>query len=88
MPNGRRKIISFPDAPLRPKDPIEVAKVMEWTKAVDEALHPACGFLTFLTCHRHIVLRLGEKGVEDFLSCIVAKRSDHQMFLRALDLIY
>lgn len=58
----------FTNKPLRPKDPSEVAKVMEWTKAVDEALHPACGFLTFLTCHRHIVLRLGKEGVEEFLN--------------------
>jgi len=58
----------FTDNPLRPDDPLEITKVMEWTKAVDEALHPACGFLTFLTCHRHIVLRLGEKGVEEFLA--------------------
>jgi len=58
----------FTDKPLRPEDPLEITKVMEWTKAVDEALHPACGFLTFLTCHRHIVLRLGEEGVEEFLA--------------------
>ncbi len=58
----------FTEKPLRPADPLEITRVMYWTKAVDEALHPACGFVTFLTCHRHIVLRLGEEGVEKFLN--------------------
>ena len=59
---------TFPEMPLRPEDPFQIAKVMEWTKAVDEELHPACAWLTFLTCHRHIILRLGEEGVEEFLN--------------------
>ena len=41
--------------------------LLYWTKAVDEELHPACGFVTFLCSHRHIVLRLGEEGVQKFL---------------------
>lgn len=59
---------TFVERPLRPEDPLQIAKVMEWTKAVDEELHPACAWLTFLTCHRHIILRLGDQGVEDFLN--------------------
>ena len=59
---------TFLEKPLRPEDPLQIAKVMEWTKAVDEELHPACAWLTFLTCHRHIILRLGDQGVEDFLN--------------------
>ena len=57
----------FLDHPLRPTDALEHAKVLYWTKAVDEELHPACGFVTFLCSHRHIVLRLGEEGVRTFL---------------------
>jgi glutathione S-transferase len=41
--------------------------VLYWTKAVDEELHPACGFVTFLCSHRHTVWRLGEKGMKKFL---------------------
>ena len=57
----------FRKHPLRPNNALERSKVLYWTKAVDEELHPACGALTFLCCHRHIVLRLGEEGVEKFL---------------------
>ena len=57
----------FKDNPLRPTDALERTKVLYWTKAVDEELHPACGFVTFLCSHRHIVLRLGEEGVKQFL---------------------
>lgn len=58
---------SFPSPKLRPSVPIDHARVLYWTKAVDEELHPACGFLTFLCCHRHIVHRLGPEGVQKFL---------------------
>ena len=57
----------FTDIRLRPTDAPEHARVLYWTKAVDEALHPACGFVTFLASHRHIVLRLGPEKVEAFL---------------------
>jgi len=57
----------FSDHPLRPTDALGHARVLYWTKAVDEELHPACGFVTFLCSHRHIVLRLGEEGVQKFL---------------------
>ncbi len=57
----------FTDIPLRPTNALEHARVLYWTKAVDEALHPACGFVTYLACHRHIVLRLGPEKVEAFL---------------------
>ena len=56
-----------PDKPLRPADPLERTRVLYWTKAVDEELHPACGFVTFLCSHRHTVWRLGEEGVKKFL---------------------
>ena len=57
----------FTDVPLRPSVALEHARVLYWTKAVDEALHPACGFVTFLASHRHIVLKLGPEKVEQFL---------------------
>lgn len=53
---------------LVPDDPIARARMRIWEKAVDEQLHPACGELTFVCCHRHIVMRLGEEKLREFLS--------------------
>ena len=53
---------------LVPTDPYARAKMLLWTKAVDEQLHPACGELTFVCCHRHIVMRLPEEKLREFLS--------------------
>ena len=52
---------------LIPKDAYSRAQMRIWTKAVDEQLHPACGELTFVCCHRHIVLRLPPEKLEEFL---------------------
>lgn len=57
----------FPGKKLIPTDPYEKAQMRLWTKAVDEQLHPACGELTFVCCHRHIVMRLGKEKLEEFL---------------------
>ncbi len=58
----------FPQTRLTPSDPGMRAKMRLWTKAVDEDLHPACGELTFVSCHRHIINWLGPEGAEKFLS--------------------
>ena len=58
----------FPDVSLLPNDPYERAQMRIWTKAVDEQLHPACGELTFVCCHRHIIKRLGEEKLNEFLN--------------------
>lgn len=57
----------FPGTKLIPESPYEKAQMRLWTKAVDEQLHPACGELTFVCCHRHIVMRLGKEALEEFL---------------------
>ena len=59
---------TFPDVPLKPKSPVERAEMRVWTKAVDENLHPACGEITFASCHRHIVRRLPEDKFQAFLN--------------------
>lgn len=59
---------AFPDAPLKPATALERARMREWTKAVDEDLHPACAELTFVSCHRHIVRRLPPKEYASFLA--------------------
>ena len=58
---GERRRLSHPDCRC-------AASVRSWEKTIDEQLHPACAELTFVCCHRHIVLRLGEKGLLEFLS--------------------
>jgi glutathione S-transferase len=57
-----------PEPPLKPDDPRERAEMRLWTKAVDELLHPMCGEITFASCHRHIIARLGSEGVQRFLA--------------------
>jgi len=57
----------FPAPSLKPADPAGRARMRLWTKAVDEDVHPACGEITFASCHRHIVERLGPEGVKKFL---------------------
>jgi glutathione S-transferase len=59
---------TFPDIPLKPKSAVERAEMRVWTKAVDENLHPACGEITFASCHRHIVRRLPEDRFQAFLN--------------------
>lgn len=57
----------FEGSSLTPADPLAKVAMRTWTKAVDEQLHPACGELTFVCCHRHIVLRLDETALAEFL---------------------
>lgn len=59
---------AFEGPALVPADPIARTRLRIWEKAVDEQLHPACGELTFVCCHRHIVRRLGEEKLAEFLS--------------------
>ena len=59
---------AFDGPPLAPDDPVARARMRIWEKAVDEQLHPACGELTFVCCHRHILMRLGEDQLWEFLS--------------------
>jgi glutathione S-transferase len=63
----------FAGPPLKPRTPQARAAMRLWTKAVDEDLHPACGEVTFSSCHRHIVRRLPPKQYEAFLSSTPAQ---------------
>ena len=38
---------SFPDPPLKPSSPLQVARMRLWQKAIDEGLHAACGTISF-----------------------------------------
>lgn len=43
----------FPEKPLRPKDPIDLAHMRWWAKQLDDGAHMAVGMLTFGTTRRH-----------------------------------
>lgn len=58
---------TFGGPSLVPNTPLERARMRLWTKAVDESLHPACAEVTFVSCHRFVILRLGDEGAEEFL---------------------
>lgn len=58
---------AFPAHPLFPPDPYARAQVRQWTKAVDEELHPACSAVTYVVSHRHTILRNGAGDFESFL---------------------
>jgi glutathione S-transferase len=59
---------SFPEHPIYPAAPLERARVREWTKAVDEELHPACSAITYVVSHRHTLLRNGVGSFEEYLA--------------------
>lgn len=56
-----------PDTTLHPDDPLTHVNIRFWSKALDEALHPACGELTFVASHRHTLFKLGEEKLQAFL---------------------
>jgi glutathione S-transferase len=58
----------FPANPIYPAAPLERARVREWTKAVDEEVHPACSAITYVVSHRHTILRNGAGDFEEFLA--------------------
>ncbi|MGA8614302.1 MAG: glutathione S-transferase C-terminal domain-containing protein, partial [Xanthobacteraceae bacterium] len=62
------RVIEYPPDSLKPKSAVERAEMRVWTKAVDENLHPACGEITFASCHRNIVRRLPEDKFQAFLN--------------------
>ena len=59
---------TFDGPSLVPATPLERARMRLWTKVVDEVLHPACAEVTFVSCHRFVILRLGDEGVNEFLN--------------------
>lgn len=63
----------FDGPPLVPDSALERARMRLWTKAVDEEIHPACAEVTFVSCHRYVIMRLGEEGMTEFLSATPSK---------------
>jgi ganglioside-induced differentiation-associated protein 1 len=58
----------FPRHSIYPDLASERALVRNWTKAVDEELHPACSALTYIVSHRHTILRSGLRDFESFIT--------------------
>lgn len=56
----------FDGPALKPADPYGRYRMRLWTKAVDELLHPACADVTFVSCHRHILMRLSPADLERY----------------------
>lgn len=53
--------------PIYPRAARARALVRNWTKAVDEELHPACSAVTYIVSHRHTIMRDDATDFESFL---------------------
>jgi len=68
---------AFPAHPLMPRDPYDRATVRLFNKRIDEYVHTACMTLSFATCFRGRMLRMGEAAREaEFAKAPNPKRSD------------
>jgi ganglioside-induced differentiation-associated protein 1 len=57
-----------PDTPLRPTSALEAARMRNWTKFVDEYIHPMCATLTFTCSHRVTMNRLPSDEVDTLIA--------------------
>ncbi len=55
---------AYPDAPLRPTDPLQRAAMRLWTMRPDAGLHRACGVTSFAIAFRHQMLQLPAAEIE------------------------
>lgn len=58
---------AFAERPLKPSAALERARMRAWTKAVDEHIHPACKYITYAACHRHIIRRMPTDKFEQYM---------------------
>lgn len=58
---------AFPEAPLRPAGSLDRARMRLWTKAVDEDIQPACKYITYAACHRHILRRMPAEKLKEYM---------------------
>lgn len=58
----------FDGPQLMPQDPVLRAHVRVWTKLVDEDVHPHVRPLTYVACHRHIIMQKGEQEIEHHIN--------------------
>lgn len=58
----------FPQVPLKPAKSLERAHMRLWTKIVDEELQPACKYITYAACHRHIIKRMPADKFKEYMT--------------------
>jgi len=58
----------FPGPRLKPADPLAQAHMRLWTKRVDEEVHPSVRPVTYVTTHRHSIMRKSEEEVEEHIN--------------------
>jgi len=58
----------FPQVPLRPPKSMDRARMRLWTKTVDEELQPACKYITYASCHRHIIKRMPPDKFKEYMT--------------------
>jgi glutathione S-transferase len=61
---------AYPDIPLRPTSALDCAQMRFWTKLIDEQLYRACAVITFSVFHRHIILKLNEQELTNYLEAM------------------
>ena len=59
---------AFPTPTLKPAGARDRARMRMWTKMVDEELQPAVKYITYASCHRHIILRLPPDKFTQFMN--------------------
>jgi len=59
---------AFPGPALKPPTPVGQARMRMWTKLVDEEVHPSVRPVTYVTTHRHSILRKSEAEVEHHIN--------------------
>ncbi len=59
---------AYPDHPVRPKDPIERARMRVWTQIPDTGLHMACATVSFALAFRHQYLAQGEEAIQRYIA--------------------
>lgn len=55
---------AYPDPPLKPKNPLDRARMRLWTMIPDTGLHGACGVVSFAIAFRHQYLALPREEME------------------------
>lgn len=57
-----------PETPLRPANAVEAARMRNWTKFVDEYVHPMCATLTFTCSHRVTMSYMSKEEIEEYFT--------------------
>jgi glutathione S-transferase len=68
----------FPEIALRPKDPVELARMRWWAKQLDDGAHMSIGMISFGTTRRHqLKSKMTLKELENHLNNIPNENTRH-----------